>query len=651
MPTGAPALTDPDLWLQQQNQPALTDPDEWLKQQDLAGAIQAGEQIKKGAPYRFAQRVVENLNPAPLLQAAAHPIDTAKAMITESGRKANEAIDAAKQGRLGRAVLSAAEAVPLAGPMVSQAEQDIQQGNLAGMAGTGASLVLPALAGRVNPKIGLSSNLNPVERSAVAAGEAANVPIDLATATGNRAVRGAQEILANQPFTASRIAKLRLRGDQGMEQWGRGIAGQIAPQPLTPADAGEQVTNALQRRIGKLDTAADASYQKVRAAAKQPQNIKSVQVGTTQAPGANPAASLTPAGMPVSVPKMEDLALPTDYTAIRTQIQPILEQLEKTIPEAQKQSSPGLAVLRQVATRPDAVDINTALSDLSAIQNIARLRNELPAVRGASKGLAASVAPPLRSAIDAAAQAGGPDVLKALNQGRLATKSKYAVNDVLKSLPDEPAQVYNRLTSSGDRAADLLSDVQAKAPNTLPSVARTFVEGLVDNMTYQGDLRRAQSAVRAWHAMGDRTKNILFPDPAIRQNVTDFVNLAEMMTRRVNPSGTGATLTSVLGLMKPWTLAAQIVAGTPVTDLLMGGKGPAIARTRIPLTPGPKAVGAVVGSNVGLPNQQQEIPRFAKGGIISSVFPLKHLAQFARLNGLSEAATRDHLQSEGFSIK
>ncbi|HXC04419.1 MAG TPA: histidine phosphatase family protein [Bacteroidia bacterium] len=91
----------------------------------------------------FFGRLEENLNPLPLASALLkHPIGTAQSIVTPNKDVAKEASDAFNKGNYGRAALSTVEDIPLLGPLIRQAEQDIRNDDYGALAGTVASGVL-----------------------------------------------------------------------------------------------------------------------------------------------------------------------------------------------------------------------------------------------------------------------------------------------------------------------------------------------------------------------------------------------------------------------------------------------------------------------------------------------------------------------------
>jgi hypothetical protein len=148
----------PDEWDQFKSKPAQggDEFDQFKRspaQEDVQQFMKHDEKSQP-APIRFMSRIAENLNPVPLLGAAAHPIENVKAIAGQTSSKLFESAQAAGKGQYGRSALSLAEAVPLVGSMVSQGEEDVKSGNYAGLAGTAASLAIPEVAARGLPRLG-----------------------------------------------------------------------------------------------------------------------------------------------------------------------------------------------------------------------------------------------------------------------------------------------------------------------------------------------------------------------------------------------------------------------------------------------------------------------------------------------------------------
>lgn len=577
----------PDDWFKQNAPPAVSASSDWFQQNSpsqQSGNSSKSESDSWEEPQGFLSRFGSMINPLP---AILHPIDTAKAILSPNIGKFKEAADAFDAGQYGRSALSNLEGWPVVGGFASQVEQDLlKDHNYRGFAGTVAGMMAPEVLMAAKGKIPIRSSLNPVEQSAVSYGENHSIPVDLATASGNQFIRTAQEAVKKQPFLAGKANKLQTAQEQGIQNAGSNLAalsGPAFPKTSGPTQLGERIVNISQGRIESLDQQADQSYGTLRQSAAN--HVQRVQTGTRPAIGANGQPMVGPNGQPFEVPVFEDIAMPVSTKALKSTIKPVVDQLEKTIPEAQKQASPGLTALRNIMQLPDQVDINTAIRNLSSVQNLSRLgRDEIDAVRGVSKGLAATAVPVFRNAIDKAASV-DPQALAALNKGRALTKAKYDAWDTVRPmLKMEPAAIVNRLTAPGDTGLTNLRSVQRLAPGEMSGVARNFLEGLMDDMFYQGDVRRAQSAVKKWHDLGDETKDILFPNPTIRQNATDFFNLVKMTQEKANASGSATSWAGLVASLHPKVLAAELIGGKPLVNALLSGSGPATVRNGIPIS-------------------------------------------------------------------
>src|SRR5690349_11554286 len=94
---------------------------------DVVGQSHAGQQQTNVQPKTgFGGRLLQNLNPVPLIDAMVHrPIDTVKNIVWPADQPAQEAADAWKQGDYGTAAERTLEDVPLVGPLIRQTRQDV----------------------------------------------------------------------------------------------------------------------------------------------------------------------------------------------------------------------------------------------------------------------------------------------------------------------------------------------------------------------------------------------------------------------------------------------------------------------------------------------------------------------------------------------
>lgn len=536
------------------------------------------------------------------------PPESAKALAqipAESYRRVGLAGGALAQGNFPEAAKQYAAAIPLFGPPAVQVGEDIEKGQYPEAAGHAAGLMIPAMIGGYNPEIPMpiKSRLNAVQQAAVNFGERAGIPIDLATATGNPFVQGAKSIASKQPLSAGKHAALRGAQEEALASTGERLAQIPGAGTGSKVVAGEGVQGRLTKRIESLDTGADKAYTRLRDIAAEPQNVKTIQVGTKPSSIVNPQT-----GQPVQVPVYETFSGPTDLKAAKAALASIVDSIEKSaIPETLKQSSPGLTAMRAVVNGPDIVDIDSAIRNLSSIQNIAR--SDLPAVRGASKGIAAAVIPQYRAAIDAAAKAMGPEAEQMLNRGRALTTQKYQTFKVLDKLPKSPVQLVRRLTLNEDSGIDMLRAVNKFAPAQMPDIGRSVLEGILSGSTAEGGFNKAGTALNRWNKLGPETKKIIFNDPARVKDIDDFLMLAKMIGENPNPSGS-ATVGGIIGatglvVTSPVTGFATLIGWKKLADILMRSDGPALLRKGLTLPLGDTmapAVYAAIASNAAEKN-------------------------------------------------
>lgn len=155
----------------------------------------------------------------------------------------------------------------------------------------------------------------------------------------------------------------------------------------------------------------------------------------------------------------------------------------------------------------------------------------------AAPGAAPAAAPPTRMKFETR-DAGG-EAMAALKAGRLATYEKWRADKILKKLGDEPVTAFKKLVSDQDRSINHLRRVVKEAPEKVQDVARAFVDGMLEELK-KGDYANGKTVETSWLKMGKATKEILFPNPIHRQNISDYVRLVRKASENPNPSGTAA---------------------------------------------------------------------------------------------------------------
>jgi hypothetical protein len=496
---------------------------------------------------------------------------------------------------------AAAGALPMLGPATADAGEQIGSGDVAGGLGSGAGLITSVFEPHIlntgakvldpvlNPlshipdAIKIKPQLDPAEASAVAYGQGQGVQMPTSVQTGSKLAANAENIAQHVPWSAG-IAKTARATEQSTlaaagarevaalgpegQMTGRNADGSpvLAPQSVpTPLDAGEAIHVQLDQNIAEHHAAAGDSYDLLRSIESQPEFKMKVQTGTKLVDG-----GVDEAGNPVSkrVPVLEDIQLPVPLRPVKLALKPIYDRMMRQMPVAQQQASTGLKALSNIVNGPDFESASITDENLGAIKQIARDTNS-PVGQGLAKFAVKQLDQAVRSTVERA----GPDAVAALEQGRASTIAKYAAQDVKDSLPASAVDLTTKLTAPGDRNVALLRSVADQAPDHLPALAQSVVQGLVEKGTRDAGMEAPKAALSAWLKIGPETKRILTKDRT--QGITDWLTLNKKLAENPNPSGSGSLVATMkAGVM----LVTQPHIGIPT---LLGMR----ALTRILFTP------------------------------------------------------------------
>ena len=164
-----------------------------------------------------------------------------------------------------------------------------------------------------------------------------------------------------------------------------------------------------------------------------------------------------------------------------------------------------------------------------ATQDLARVDQTFR--RTAGQGIAAEAVTNLDKAVRATAKQAGPDVFRALMEGRAATVNKLRRSTLL----DKLARRTGGGLQSGDEAEGrrhraLRATGADRAERTAAGRARVAGGG-ADESHGGRRLGRAQGLLAEWQNLGPQTKQLLFGDPAHVKDLDHFFLLAKKMPR------------------------------------------------------------------------------------------------------------------------
>jgi Transglycosylase SLT domain len=411
----------------------------------------------------------------------------------------------------------AVEAPGAAGIAASQG----QDPTLAGVIAAGIP-VAGALA-----RLPFSSALSPVAQRAVDWARAHGIPVDLATSTANQWVRNIQTAVEQTPLGgAVRAFTERVRGNR-LTKAGQGLADQIHPTPVTPAQAGKSVGQALDTRIGRLAQEASIGYDTAESAVG---SLPRQQVPTGQINTQTGAAIMT------------TMQAPVDMGPIRQALRPLLKELEGATIAVQERS-PALPALRRIMGGGPFHELLGLEKDLGALKGLADASGGL---RNQSQGMAAKGVQVLQDAIDNAAGQMHPDILAGLQKGRRDTALKHLVDDLrtkfqgtaaeVQARGAEPMRGFEMATRSDDVNIEYLKKLAAQVgPTEMRKVGRGFMQDLLETATEEGGYKRAAAMANKWKALGDETKQILY-SPQHISDLDNFFRIGRMLAEHPNPS-------------------------------------------------------------------------------------------------------------------
>lgn len=503
----------------------------------------------------------------------AHPLDFLSGIVQMPANiikshmdQGQKAWDAFQRGDRSEAVLrEIAAIIPIIGPIAADYADADQAGKEQIAGGLGAGIVQGrALQPRRVPVSPAMRNPNAVTNAAVQFGQREGIPIDAATATGNRVVRGTQ-YLADRSLGGAIAGQGSEAAQQGaLASTGRKLATASYPKAaVSPYQAGEAIIDGIKAKQAAYGAEANAAYDTLRAIEADPSMTQkvSMRIPTKASDGTTQMSMVT-----------VDMQMPVSLRLARERLRPIYDRMRRQMPVAQQHADPALKAMQNIMDAPDYMPASVVDMDLSAIKAMARI--ETP---GVSKALLNQSITALEYELQKAVSKGGQKALNALAEGRQATVSKASVTDLLKQLREEPRQVFDQAVWKNDSGIDRLKEIAQNAPDAMPKVGRAFLDDLIDTATTEGKFDKARSIATKWDQLGPKTKELLFPNAAHRADLQNFFNLAKTMAENPNPSGTGHLVSlgaqGALMITEPVTGATMAVSGAALSKLLHSPAG------------------------------------------------------------------------------
>lgn len=534
-------------------------------------------------------------------EAIRHPIDTISAIGQAQTVPLGRAEEKFKAGDYAGGVIEAINyLLPVIGPQISdlnarQASGQVSPAGFVGESiGLGAQAALPGAIRNIptgqGPRITpVSRNPNPTTQAAVEFGQREGIPVDAATATGNRAIRGVQ-FASDRSLGGAGFAKhADVAQGQAFTDVGRRLAAEARPAgAVSPFQAGESVlagVKASQQRYGKE---ADTAYEALRAIEADPKMTQRVTM---------PIKTTARDGTVITERVTMDMQMPVDIKLAKAQIKPIYDRMTRQMPIAQQQANSGLVAMKNILDAPDYLPASMVDMDLSALKALNR------GDTGVGHGLSTAAVRTLETELQKAIAKGGKPAQDALAAGRAATKQKVGAEGLLEKLKTEPRQVFDQAIAPRDSNIQRLLEMARESPKAMAQVGRAYLDDLIDTATQRGGFNRADGIVASWDKLGPQTKSVLFPDAQHRANLDHFFNLMKAMNDNPNPSGTSYVIGMTphglgLMLMEPITGATSVISGAAISRALHSQAGVRALTQGLRVPTGNKAAAATAFSSV-----------------------------------------------------
>lgn len=488
------------------------------------------------------------------------PVHAIEGQLTESEQAVQKAIDAFKRGDRTKGTLDLiASFLPTIGPIGNATRRRIESGEGAEVAGDVLSMMAgPAIAKTIPKGIKIGGGLkstNPAEAEALRYVQSQGVPANAAAVTGNDAIKGAMAAAEKTTIFGSRIGKASEAATQkGLSTLGEQLAAKAGRgTPTTMLAAGEEAAGTLTGKVKAYGKAADAPYEKIRAAEKAG-TVTGVNIGEFQ-----------------------------------KNLKPVYDQLvrESQLVPPQGSTAKALVALDRLMNAEKHAPLSVADGALGELKAALRKMGESePWSKGS--GVLRQAVDELDKRVMETAKVHKLDM--DLMEGRQATRAKYEVADVLDDLGKEPAATVQKLLGQKDRAVTQLREIRKHAPEAVGEMGRAYLDDLFGQAEKAGGFNKTDKLFAEWSKLGTATKKELFADalkknPDYLSNLDRFFLAAKKLSENPNPSGSGIQAMNAArgtlaagGLINPksWVLLGMYEAGGAATAAAL--RSPKIAR-------------------------------------------------------------------------
>lgn len=454
--------------------------------------------------------------------------------------------------------------------------------------------------------LGFESKLPPVQQEAVNFLKQEGVPLRAGQLTGNKYLQALEASTAHYPIGSQLAEEFSTGQSQELHNLSGRLAEQAYPTPVSKYEAGQEASLALNKEISDINEQEQAAYERAWEDKDNPEFSERVPVRTNRVPVRD--ANGKPTGATQLEPVYEDVNMPVDVRWMKKIARQELPKLEY-LPAAEQAQSAAFSIYKKILSGPDFISAEQGEEALKGLKGEAR-QAPSPERRNYSQGAAAAMIPRLQMGIDAAVAKTGQDAVDALRNGRNLHYQKTQIADVADDLRKEPVQAFGQMTMAKDAGADFLKRIADKAPDVMPRLGRAWLDNVFDLASREGDWRRAQTILNKWYDLGEKTKAMMFLEPAMRQALNRFFLGQKITNIPINPSGTALVKAAQEATTNPLKWAQGALLG----KLLYTPRGVQFLVKAIENPPKTAAAAAALRSQAGQMPEPPEEPPPTSGG-------------------------------------
>jgi hypothetical protein len=230
---------------------------------------------------------------------------------------------------------------------------------------------------------------------------------------------------------------------------------------------------------------------------------------------AGDAAKVTPIGMPVDMSSLQRTA---------AELKESIALLNQADPEVAE----GMSLLNQIIASDRIISAQDLEGFISQLKSVERATTRLAGGKNRAGGLATALHREAERILKQAA-ADHPAAYEALQKARASHKTMRETEDYAKALGFQPGQavkpsgedLFSRFIaeSGGDRYLPELQRLAQTSPDSIPELARAWLDDVVDKQAYG-----------KWDTLGRETKSILFGSPHQIQKYDAYFRRLKQLT-------------------------------------------------------------------------------------------------------------------------